>query len=167
MQRTRSAATAPPRSRLPVRLARAALRRRAERRRSAAVARAPASASRTARQALGIAAEQAALELLAGQGLCCVARNVRNRAGELDLVMRDGPLVVIVEVRCRRAGGCHGGAAATVDRRKQRRVRAATGLLLQSRPRLASQRLRFDVVAVTADGCGGLQCEWLRDAFRA
>jgi putative endonuclease len=123
-------------------------------------------AAALAHQALGRAAERAAREFLAAQGLSCVAANFRTRAGELDLVMREGPLLVVVEVRCRRCAARYGGAAASVDRRKQRRLIAATGLFLLAHRRLAALRIRFDVVAVTP-GAGTLLCEWLRDAFRA
>ena len=123
-------------------------------------------AASDARQALGRAAERAAREFLAAQGLACLAANVRTRAGELDLVMREGPLLVIVEVRCRSSPARCGGAAASVDWRKQRRLLAATGLYLSAHRRLAALRVRFDVVAVTAAG-GTLACQWLRDAFRA
>ena len=41
----------------------------------------------------GAAAETAALHLLQANGLQLVARNARSRAGELDLVMRDGSIV--------------------------------------------------------------------------
>ena len=125
-----------------------------------------ATAAPHARQALGSAAERAAREFLAARGLTCVATNFRTRAGELGLVMREGPLLVVVEVRCRSASGHFGGAAASVDRRKQRRLLAATGLFLRTHRRLAALRVRFDVVAVTATG-GALGCAWLRDAFRA
>lgn len=123
-------------------------------------------AASDARQALGRAAESAAREFLAAQGLRYLAANVRTRAGELDLVMRDGPLLVVVEVRCRSSALRYGGAAASVDWRKQRRLLAATGLYLRAHRGVAALRVRFDVVAVTAAG-GALRCEWLRDAFRA
>src|SRR3546814_2014178 len=45
----------------------------------------------------GADAEDAALRLLERRGLKLVARNVRFRGGELDLVMRDGAVLVIVE----------------------------------------------------------------------
>jgi putative endonuclease len=114
--------------------------------------------------------ERAARAFLEERGLAFVAANVRTRAGELDLVMRDGTLLVIAEVRAR-ASSAYGGAAASVDGRKQRRILAATGLLLRLRPALAALRLRFDVLAiggVVADArADGFRIEWIRDAFRA
>jgi putative endonuclease len=132
-----------------------------------AAARSPAMRRRHAR---GVNAERAARAFLEARGLAFVAANVRTRAGELDLVMRDGALVVIAEVRAR-AATAYGGAAASVDARKQRRILAATGLLLRLRPELAALRVRFDVVAISGvvgdTYPGGFRIEWIRDAFRA
>jgi putative endonuclease len=114
--------------------------------------------------ATGRAAEDAARAWLEARGLACVASNFRARVGELDLVMRDGEVVVIVEVR-HRSARTHGGARESVDAFKQRRLVAATGRLLATRPALANARLRFDVVAV--EGCApDWRFDWIRDAFR-
>ncbi len=117
-------------------------------------------------KAVGDAAEDRALAHLQQQGLRLVQRNYRlaggprQRAGEVDLILRapDGTLV-FVEVRAR-AGGGHGGAAASVTGAKQRRiVRAAqhylTGLAVLP-------PCRFDVVAIDGD-----QLQWLPGAFDA
>ncbi|MBI2383775.1 MAG: YraN family protein [Gammaproteobacteria bacterium] len=108
----------------------------------------------------GSLAEDRALAHLLAQGLKLVARNYRSRRGELDLVMRDGPAVVVVEVRAR-ARSDFGSAPESVDARKQRRIVLATRMLLAQRPDLAECPLRFDIVGV--DGAGRIQ--WLRDAF--
>ena len=70
------------------------------------------------RRADGARAEALAAAFLAGRGLAVIARNVRNRFGEIDLVARDGDVLVFVEVRLRRSssyGGRrrldHGGQA--------------------------------------------------------
>ena len=57
--------------------------------------------ARTAHLA-GRAMEDRALAWLRAHGLVLIARNVRGRRGEIDLVMRDGATVVLVEVRSRR-----------------------------------------------------------------
>jgi putative endonuclease len=99
---------------------------------------------------------------LEGQGLRIVARNWRCRHGEIDLVMLDrasgdGELV-FVEVRYRRSER-FGGALASVDRHKQRRLRAAAGQYLQSHP--TELPCRFDVLAI-GDGDA---VHWIRSAF--
>jgi putative endonuclease len=114
----------------------------------------------------GRAAEDAARRYLERQDLEFIAANVRTRGGELDLVMLDGEVLVFVEVRYRRSTR-YGGAAASVDYRKQRKLLAAGALFLQFTPALRNRRVRFDVVAVQPRASGGLHCEWLKDAFRS
>jgi putative endonuclease len=109
--------------------------------------------------------EERALDLLAHAGLRPLARNLRCRAGEIDLAMRDGETLVLVEVRAR-SGGHFGGAAASIDRMKQARLIRAAHCVL---PRLTARhwmgrapRVRFDVVAFE----GGTPV-WLKHAFEA
>ena len=112
---------------------------------------------------IGDAAEDRALAWLQAQGLQLVERNYRTPGrggGEIDLIMRErSGTLVFVEVR-QRNSRTHGGAAASVDAAKQRRiVFAARHYLL----RLAQPPpCRFDVVSMEG---GGLQ--WLRAAFDA
>ena len=119
----------------------------------------------TERRARGDQVEAAALELLLSHGLARVAGNVLYRAGELDLVMRDGGTLVFVEVRYR-ASDAFGGAAASVTPAKRRRMVRAAGLFLAANPAMAHLPCRFDVVAAGGDPRSP-RMEWLRDAFRA
>jgi putative endonuclease len=113
--------------------------------------------------ARGRAAEARACAYLVDAGLVVLARNYRCRRGELDLVLRDGAIVVVAEIRYR-ADNAFGTPAETVDGRKQMKLIACTQRFLQSHPALAAAPLRFDVVALHgADG----RIEWIRDAFRA
>jgi len=116
-------------------------------------------AGRSARQKRGDAAEQAACALLRRHGLQIVARQVSYRVGELDVVARDGPTLVFVEVRSRARRGL---AAASVDGLKRRRIRLAAQLYLQGRFGDHWPPCRFDVVIAEAD-----RIEWLRAAFGA
>jgi putative endonuclease len=115
---------------------------------------------------LGRRAEDRALAYLESQGLALIARNHRCRGGEIDLVMRHGAVLVLVEVRSRSRRD-FGGAAASIGARKQHRFVIAARHLLRTRPDLAQLRARFDVVAIdpgTTPGASTL--EWIRDAFR-
>ena len=108
----------------------------------------------------GAAAERDAAELLLAEGYEIVERNFRCKAGELDIVARDGDVLVFVEVRSR-SDDDHGCAVEMIGRAKQRRVvRVARHYLAIAAPQF--ERCRFDVVAITA-GAPIL----LRDAFRA
>ena len=117
------------------------------------------------RRARGAAVEAAAHAHLAAAGLEPVAANASYRAGELDLVMRDGDTLVFVEVRYRGHDG-HGGGAESIDWRKRRKlVRAAQAFLLHHR-RYADGPCRFDVVEADGDPAAP-RLRWIRDAFRA
>ena len=97
----------------------------------------------------GRAGEDLAVAYLSLAGLAPVGRNVRFGGVEVDVVADDGATRVLVEVRLRTRGD-FGGAAATVDRRKQERlVRAARSLEQQGR-----SRIRVDVVAIDLHGDG-------------
>lgn len=101
--------------------------------------------------------EEAAARWLEVRGYRVVARHVRCRQGELDLVVRRGEVVAVVEVRARVAGPLGSGqeqALASVTAAKRRRLVRAARYLLALRPGLARYRLRFDVVAVTLDPRG-------------
>jgi putative endonuclease len=100
------------------------------------------------RHALGLDAEAAVAEWLAGQGWEILDQRHRSPAGEIDLVALDsrGQLVA-VEVRLRRSGRT-GNPAESVSPRHLRRVRAA----LAAYARDASVRhagMRVDLVAVS------------------
>jgi putative endonuclease len=119
---------------------------------------------RTLKQQVGEAAENIAADFLRAQGLEILERNYRRRFGELDIVARDGDVLVIVEVRTR-ANNRYGGAAASVVFRKQQRLTRTTHQLLQRRKDLANLRIRFDVVAVSDIHAPGAKVAWIQHAF--
>jgi putative endonuclease len=115
-------------------------------------------------RSVGQRGEDEAARHLESQGLELLERNYRCRGGEIDLVMRDGSTLVLVEVRLRSSGE-FGGAAASVGPKKQRRFAHAARHLMLTRPDLRALPVRFDVVAL--DGAAGAtRIEWIRDAFR-
>lgn len=116
-----------------------------------------ASGRRTPAQARGVTAEAAAARFLESQGLVMVARNYRTRLGEIDLVAREGAVLVFVEVRLRTSAR-YGGAAASVGMRKRARIEAAARQFLAGLPH--EPACRFDVVTLEAD-----TPTWLRGAF--
>jgi len=114
----------------------------------------------------GAASEQLGAEYLQAQGLAVLARNVRCRAGELDLVCLDGTVLAIVEVR-QRVRVDFGGALASVTWRKQRKLIRAAQFLLQRRTEWRRYAMRFDVLAVEGTPDGAHRIVWIKDAFRA
>ncbi|HAI59050.1 MAG TPA: YraN family protein [Xanthomonadaceae bacterium] len=143
--------------------------RRSTRHPRAATAAAPASSPRTRAQRLGDAGESAALAFLVARGLRPLARNVRFKAGELDLVMLDGEVLVFVEVR-HRGRADFGAALDSIDARKARRIALAATLYRQRHSQHGRRACRFDVVAF--DGAGARSAadaptaaQWVRGAF--
>jgi putative endonuclease len=116
------------------------------------------SGRRTSRQLAGEDAESRAARFLADRGLAVVDRNFRTRLGEIDLVAREGAVLVFVEVRRRHSSAAWGGALESIGPLKQRRLVAAARLYLR---RFAVEPpCRFDVVALQEESC-----TWVRDAF--
>jgi putative endonuclease len=113
-----------------------------------------------ARPDAGAEAEALAAQFLAAQGLAIVARNVRTRYGEIDLVAQDGATLVFVEVRLRR-NAAFGGAAESITRAKRARlVTAARQYLARVR---GDPPCRFD--AVLLDALDARRITWQRDVI--
>ena len=119
---------------------------------------------RTQKQLVGHAAENIAADFLRAKGLEILERNYLRRLGELDIVARDRDVLVIAEVRTRTSER-YGGAAASVDARKQQRLIRAASQLLQQRRDLARLRVRFDVIAVLDIDRETPRVEWIQHAF--
>ena len=107
----------------------------------------------------GREAEERAARYLESHGQREILRNFRVRGGEIDLICRDGKVLVFVEVR-QRSRSDFGGAGASITASKRRRI------VLAAQHYLLSWRVlppcRFDVVAVD-----GEEIEWLPAAFDA
>ena len=113
----------------------------------------------------GAAAEALAARHLERHGFTIIARNVRCRGGEVDLIADDGRSLVFVEVRLRK-NGRFGGAAASITASKQRRViLAAQHWLAGDGRRHANRACRFD--AILLDGLDAARIDWIRGAFDA
>ncbi len=104
--------------------------------------------------AAGARGEQAAADFLqARQGYAIVTRNwrsPRDQRDEIDLVCRDGDVLVFVEVKSRAAGALVSGYEAVDERKKRALRRAVQGYLADLKP--APATFRFDIVEVTLSG---------------
>jgi len=106
------------------------------------------------------------VEFLRAAGCEILYRNYRRRLGELDIVARADGELVIAEVRMR-TSNTWGGAAASVERRKQQRITRAANQLLQQHADLAAMPVRFDVLVVNDPYGPSPSIEWIRHAFEA
>jgi putative endonuclease len=114
----------------------------------------------------GVAAEDLAARYLRLRGLKILARNLRCKAGELDLVCLDDGVLVIVEVR-QRGSLQFGGAMASVTWAKQRKLIRAARFFLRREKHWQNICMRFDVLAIEGMLDATHRVEWLKDAFRA
>ncbi len=97
-------------------------------------------------EAPGRAGENMACAHLEARGMRVVQRNFRCRGGEIDVIARDGDVIVFVEVK-ERTGSSHGAAIESVTPLKRRRLLRAARLYA-AKHGLSESPLRFDVVAI-------------------
>jgi putative endonuclease len=109
--------------------------------------------SRTARQQLGAAGEHLARKRLETLGYVAVASNWRCPSGELDLVMRDGDIVVFVEVKTRH-GEAFGAAEDALSAAQTKRLLHSAQLFLSEHADLEDLFWRVDLVAITLSASG-------------
>jgi putative endonuclease len=117
-----------------------------------------------ARVILGKTGEDLACAELEGRGYEIVARRYRQRSGEIDIIAKDGPTWVFVEVKARDTHE-FGDAAEAVTPFKRRRI-AQLALGYMTRHRLANCSCRFDVVSIHFDA-GQPTIEVYQNAFDA
>lgn len=108
--------------------------------------------------------ERVACAWLRSQGCKILARNYRGpRRGEVDIVARDGKLLLFVEVKTRREGSRIRGLDA-VDKEKQRLIERGANSWLK---RLGTRDLpwRFDVIEVGVAEGQKPRINHVKDAF--
>ena len=117
-----------------------------------------------ARRALGRRGEDLAARHLIGLGYSVLARNVRTRHGEIDLIVFDGQALAFAEVKTRRMNAITAAhdsdrrPIAWLGRRQRARLRrlAVAWLSDESRIRPTARTIRFDAIGVTVDRSGKL-----------
>lgn len=112
------------------------------------------------RRALGAVGEQVAVDHLLAAGFEVVERNWRCRLGEIDVVAREGPVLVAVEVKTRRSGAT-GHPLEAITPAKAARLRTLLARWLATHDERAPQ-VRLDAVAVWAGGAGSPRVEHVR-----
>lgn len=94
----------------------------------------------------GARGENIAAAFLKGQKYAIVERNYRCKAGELDIVAREGNTLVFVEVKTR-SNSSYGPPQLAVTRFKQRQISKAA-LTWLAQKKLQDVNARFDVIAI-------------------
>ena len=98
------------------------------------------------RQALGAYGEDVAARHLAAEGLVLLDRNWRCPEGEIDLVLRDGPVLVVCEVKTRTSFLCGTPHEAITDTKLDRLQRLAQAWMREHD--VLAEEARVDLVAV-------------------
>ncbi|MGM0569068.1 MAG: YraN family protein, partial [Elusimicrobiota bacterium] len=104
--------------------------------------------------------EEKALFFLKQKNYSIIKRNWRCRAGEIDIIAREGDTLCFIEVKSRNTNS-HGTALESVDRfKKEKLITLAEHYISENN--ISDTDLRFDVVAVFRDSV-----KLLRNAFKA
>lgn len=118
----------------------------------------------SAKSELGRWGEKIAARFLKRRGYRILQRNYVGRVGEIDIIARDGDVLVFVEVKTRTETDFGGPLEAVGPAKRRRIARAAQSYLL--RHRIPEYPCRFDVVGVTClDGQKKPEIDLVRDAF--
>jgi putative endonuclease len=107
------------------------------------------------RKATGVRGEEEAARFLSRCGYAILDKNVRTRAGEIDLVAKEGKTLVFVEVKTRKALDGDPPQAAVTTRKQNQLGKLAHGYLKLKR--LREQPCRFDVVSVIVNDEGSVK----------
>ncbi len=121
----------------------------------------PQASQRTSQQtALGVYGEAFAARHLTGQGMILLDRNWRCELGEIDLVLRDGRVLVICEVKTR-SSLAFGSPVEAVTEKKARRLRRLGARWLAEHA-VRPEDVRLDLVGVLVTGSRPVELEHLR-----
>ena len=112
------------------------------------------------KQALGAYGERVAEEHLLAQGMVTLDRNWRCGEGEIDLVLRDGPVLVVCEVKTR-TSTVNGTPHEAITDSKLDRLRRL-GTLWAATHGICPQETRVDLVAVMRPRRGAAEVDHVR-----
>lgn len=115
--------------------------------------------SRENKREIGSRYEDMAAAFLEQQGFRILERNFRDRKGEIDLVARDGNILVFVEVKYRKDIQ-KGYPEEAVGYSKQQRIRHTAEYYLYRHHLGEDTACRFDVVSIL-----GTEIRLIKDAF--
>ena len=110
--------------------------------------------------ASGIAAEDAACAAIQADGWAILARRLRTKAGEVDVVAEKAGVLAVIEVKSRPTLA---EAAVAVSPRQRARLLGACEIILVEHPDWGVNGARFDILVVDAAG----RVRRIADAFRS
>ncbi len=108
--------------------------------------------------------ENYACVILKKRGLKILECNFRTSLGEIDIIARDGEIVVFVEVKTR-SSKAFGDPQEAVNTHKQKTIRNVALCYLKKHKMLDSVPVRFDCVALFGTDANSFDCEYFENAF--
>jgi putative endonuclease len=113
-----------------------------------------------AKDAVGEYGERVAAQALVEAGMTVLARNWRCEVGEIDIVARDGDVLVVCEVKTR-SSDRFGSPFDAITRAKAARLRRLAVRWIEASGTHPPE-IRFDVVGVVRSARGAARVEHLR-----
>lgn len=110
----------------------------------------------------GQSGELAALRYIENLEYKILATNWRYKHLEVDIIAKDGSVLVFIEVKTRRSSS-YGSPHEAVDYRKQQQLDRAANLYISYSKHTGE--IRFDIVSILIDDSDTYQIEHIKDAF--
>jgi putative endonuclease len=114
-------------------------------------------------QSVGLTGEAVALKYLVRKKYQIIETRCRLFRGEIDIIARDGPTLVFIEVKMR-TSDTYGRPEESVTPAKQAQIRKVALGYLHAR-RLGDADCRFDVISIRQRGAADFAIEHFRNAF--
>jgi len=112
------------------------------------------------RKVMGNNAENLAASFLLKKKYHIIERNFRNKLGEIDIIARDGKIIVFIEVRSMNASLMLTAAESITEKKIKKIIRVAESYI--SYKKLEGNEFRFDVVIINNG-----EIELIKNAFTA
>jgi len=117
------------------------------------------------KERLGKQGEAAVRDYLCTEGFETLAENWRySRLGELDLVMRDGEVLVFVEVKTR-LNRNYGSPLEAINERKQTQLLMLAEAFIAAHPEFSTTNVRFDIATVEPNRVGAFDIEYFKNVL--
>ncbi len=113
----------------------------------------------------GLEAEKLAATYLLNKGLKLAVQNYHCRFGEIDLIMKDGKILVFIEVRLRTNSKFGSAVASITPQKQQKLILTAQTYLQEFSKQHGDCQCRFDAILMNKADIENI--EWLCNAFDA
>ncbi len=109
---------------------------------------------------IGNEGEETACQFLKDNGIQVVERNFRTRYGELDIICKDGKLLIFVEVKAKNTDNFGKPYEMVTGRKKRKLIATAKNYLLDKGINPEKSDWRIDIISISK----GKEIQWLKNA---